>query len=212
MSIAVNIFSVMGINDVLDHLRLEDGSLELERRAFNLWAVFRKQMKLVKPVAFVKKVFVALNIDPNVPEFSIGDEKRLMQMALNIVGNAVKFAKEGIVTISVRLERLECLQDPRHPDFQPAHGDEHCYLRVQVCDTGLGLNAKDIPKLLNKVVLIDSTIIRNCGGAGPGLAICKRLVELMEGNIWIESERLGKGSTVIFIVKLGLPLQVSHAD
>lgn len=89
-------------------------------------------MNLVKPIASVKKLLVSLKLHPEVPEFSVGDEKRLMQTALNVVGNAVKFTKEGSVTVSVCMERPEYLRDPRYPDFQPALGNIHCYLRVKV--------------------------------------------------------------------------------
>ncbi|BBM97851.1 ethylene receptor [Marchantia polymorpha subsp. ruderalis] len=200
------------INDVLDLSRLEDGSLELDMRTFNLPAVFREVMNLVKPIASVKKLSVSLSLHPELPEYAVGDDKRLMQTALNVVGNAVKFTKEGSVTVNVCLERPEYLRDPRYPDFQPSHGENHCYIRVQVRDTGLGLNPQDIPKLFNKFVQADSTTTRNYGGTGLGLAICKRFVNLMEGHIWIESEGLGKGSTVIFIVKLALPEHVNDID
>lgn len=89
-------------------------------------------MNLVKPIASVKKLSVSLSLHPELPEYAVGDDKRLMQTALNVVGNAVKFTKEGSVTVNVCLERPEYLRDPRYPDFQPSHGENHCYIRVQV--------------------------------------------------------------------------------
>jgi len=145
-----------------------------------------------------------MNLASDLPEYAAGDDKRLMQTVLNVLGNAVKFSKEGSVSVTVLLERPESLRDPRAPEFYPVQGDRHFYLRVQVKDTGAGINPPDIPKLFSKFVHSD-TMTRNYGGTGLGLAICKRFVNLMEGHIWLESEGLGKGSTCIFIVKLGIP-------
>eukprot|EP01018_Ginkgo_biloba_P032745 Gb_36440 [translate_table: standard] len=218
------------INDVLDLSRLEDGSLELDIRTFNLPAVFREMHftstekcfpasiyqnqvhNLIKPIASVKKLVVSINLAPDLPEYAVGDDKRLMQTVLNVVGNAVKFSKEGSVSITVRLVRPESLRDAHAPEFYPVQTDRHFYLRVQVRDTGLGINPQDIPKLFNKFVRSDSMTTRNYGSIGLGLAICKRFVNLMEGHIWLESEGLGKGSTAIFIVKLGIADQVNGLE
>ncbi|KAG0595493.1 hypothetical protein M758_UG171000 [Ceratodon purpureus] len=198
------------INDVLDLSRLEDGSLELDIRQFNLPDVFKEVLNLVKPIASVKRLQVNLTMGPDVPDTAVGDDKRLLQTALNVVGNAVKFTKEGIVNVFVGLERPEYPRDPRQPDFRPTPGDQHFYIRVQVRDTGLGLNPQDIPMLFNKFVQADSTTTRNYGGTGLGLAICKRFVNLMDGHIWIESEGVGKGSIVTFVVKLNVPEPPSY--
>lgn len=181
------------INDVLDLSRLEDGSLELDIQTFNLPNVFKEVLNLVKPIASVKRLQVNLTMGPDIPEIAVGDDKRLLQTALNVVGNAVKFTKEGHVNVIVGLERPEYPRDPRQPDFRPLSGDNHFYLRVQVRDTGLGLNPQDIPMLFNKFVQADSTTTRNYGGTGLGLAICKRFVNLMDGHIWIERRRGWKG-------------------
>lgn len=192
------------INDVLDLSKLEDGSLELNIRIFNLRSMFHEVHNLVKPIASVKKLCVSMNLASDLPEYAAGDDKRLMQTVLNVLGNAVKFSKEGSVSVTVLLERPESLRDPR-AEFYPVQGDRHFYLRVQVKDTGAGINPPDIPKLFSKFVHSDTMTTRNYGGTGLGLAICKRFVNLMEGHIWLESEGLGKGSTCIFIVKLGIP-------
>ncbi|KAK9284277.1 hypothetical protein L1049_023447 [Liquidambar formosana] len=194
----------MLINDVLDLSRLEDGSLQLDLGTFNLYVVFKEVLKLIKPIASVKKLLVTLNLAPDLPEYAVGDEKRLMQVILNVVGNAVKFSKEGSISISAFVAKLESLRDSRAPDFFPVPSDNHFYLRVQVKDSGSGISPQDIPNLFTKFAQIQSLATRNSGGSGLGLAICKRFVNLMEGNIWIESEGLGKGCTAIFIVKLGI--------
>ncbi|GJP29855.1 hypothetical protein CLOM_g20133 [Closterium sp. NIES-68] len=195
------------IHDVLDLSHLEDGSMLLDVRTFNLHATFREVASLVKPVASVKKLGVTLRLQSDVPEFAAGDERRLLQTALNVVGNAVKFTRDGSITITVCLERPEFQRDKNFPKFVPvvALGDKHYYVRVQVKDTGVGLRQEDQRKLFSKFVQADATTTRNYGGTGLGLAICKRFVSMMGGHIWVESEGPGKGTTVTFVVRLGLP-------
>ncbi|XP_038679257.1 ethylene receptor isoform X2 [Tripterygium wilfordii] len=193
------------INDVLDLSRLEDGSLQLDIETFNVHATFTEVLNLIKPIASVKKLLITLNLAPELPEFAVGDEKRLMQTILNVVGNAVKFSKEGSISITAFVAKGETLRDPQAPDFFPVSSNNHFYLRVQVKDSGAGISPQDIPKLFTKFTQTQSTATRNSGGSGLGLAICKRFVNLMEGHIWIESEGLGKGCTAIFIVKLAFP-------
>ncbi|KAF3445399.1 hypothetical protein FNV43_RR10575 [Rhamnella rubrinervis] len=193
------------INDVLDLSRLEDGSLQLDLGTFNLHSVFREVHNLIKPVASVKKLLVTLNLAPDLPVYVVGDEKRLLQILLNVVGNAVKFSKEGSISMSAFVAKVESLRDFRSPDFFPMPSDYHFYLRVQVKDSGSGINPQEIPKLFTKFTQTQPLATRNSGGSGLGLAICKRFVHLMEGHIWIESEGLGKGCTANFIVKLGFP-------
>ncbi|XP_021857131.2 ethylene receptor [Spinacia oleracea] len=193
------------INDVLDLSRLEDGSLKLDNGVFNLHTMFREVLNLIKPIASIKKLLITTNLATDVPEFAVGDEKRLMQVLLNVIGNAVKFTKEGSVSVTALVAKAESLRDARTPDFIPLATDDHFYLRVQVKDSGPGINPQDIPKLFTKFAQPQTPANRNSGGSGLGLAICKRFVNLMEGNIWIESEGLGKGCTAIFVVKLGSP-------
>ncbi|KAL7001531.1 mitochondrial 2-enoyl thioester reductase [Sarracenia purpurea var. burkii] len=193
------------INDVLDLSRLEDGSLQLDIRTFNLHALFREALNLIKPIATVKKLFISLNLAPDLPEYVVGDDKRLMQIILNVVGNAVKFSKEGSISITCFVAKSESLRDSRAPEFFPVPCDNQFYLRVQVKDSGSGMNTEDIPKVFTKFTQSQSLTAKNSGGSGLGLAICKRFVNLMEGHISIESEGLGKGCTAIFIVKLGIP-------
>ncbi|XWS16807.1 hypothetical protein CRYUN_Cryun33cG0012300 [Craigia yunnanensis] len=198
------------INDVLDLSRLEDGSLQLDLGTFNLYAVFREVLNLIKPIAAVKKLHVSLNLAPDLPEYAIGDEKRLMQTILNVVGNAVKFSKEGSISITAFVAKSESLGDSQVPEFYPVPSDNHFYLRVQVKDSGSGISPQDIPKLFTKFAQTQSTASRNSGGYGLGLAICKRFVNLMKGHIWIESEGLGKGCTAVFVVKLGIPERLNE--
>ncbi|KAK9281304.1 hypothetical protein L1049_004201 [Liquidambar formosana] len=191
------------INDVLDLSRLEDGSLELDIGTFNLHGVFKEVINLIKPVASVKKLSLTSILAPDLPVFAVGDEKRLMQTILNVAGNAMKFTKEGYVSVIASVAKPESLRDWRPPEFYPVSSDGHFYLRVQVKDSGCGVSPQDIPLLFTKFAQSRSGSRRTNGG-GLGLAICKRFVNLMGGHIWIESEGLDKGSTVAFIVRLGI--------
>ncbi|KAF2318553.1 hypothetical protein GH714_008871 [Hevea brasiliensis] len=109
------------INDVLDLSRLEDGSLQLDLGTFNLHAVFWEVLNLIKPIASVKKLPVTLNLAPDLPEYAIGDQKRLMQTILNVVGNAVKFSKEGNISITAFVAKPESLRDPRFVNLMEGH-------------------------------------------------------------------------------------------
>ncbi|KAK3004681.1 hypothetical protein RJ639_018707 [Escallonia herrerae] len=166
------------INDVLDLSRLEDGSLELDTTIINLPGVFREV---------------------------IGDEKRLMQTLLIVVGNAVKFTKEGYVSVEASTAKPEYLRNWRSPEFCPTISDENFYLFVQVKDSGCGITPQVIPHLFTKFSASqNASSTWSNGGAGLGLAICKRFVCPMGGHIWIESEGLGKGSKLSYMVKLGI--------
>jgi ethylene receptor len=192
------------INDVLDLSRLEDGSLELEMGKINLHGVLGEVIELIKPIASVKKLPITLILAPDLPTHAVGDEKRLMQTLLNVVGNAVKYTKEGYVSIRASVAKPESLQDWRPPEFYPTSSDGHFYIRVQVKDSGCGILPQDIPHLFTKFTQSQSGPARSSSGSGLGLAICKRFVNLMGGHIWMESEGHDKGSTATFVVKLGI--------
>lgn len=192
------------INDVLDLSRLEDGSLELEMGKLNLHGVLGEVINMIKPIATVKKLLMKMILAPDLPMYVIGDEKRLVQILLNVVGNAVKFTREGYVSVRASIAKTESSQDWRPPEFYPASSDGHIYIRIQVKDSGCGILPQDIPHLFTKFAQSRSGPARPSSGAGLGLAICKRFVNLMGGHIWIESEGLDKGSTATFIVKLGI--------
>lgn len=192
------------INDVLDLSKLEDGSFELEATVFNLHTVFREVVNLIKPIAAVKKLSVVVSLSPDLPSCAIGDEKRLVQTMLNVVGNAVKFTKEGSISITATVAMPDSLRDSRDPEFYPGPSDDHFYLRVQVKDTGCGISPEELPHLFTKFAHTQNVSNKGYTGSGLGLAICKRFVNLMKGRIWLESEGIGKGCTTIFIVKLGI--------
>lgn len=192
------------INDVLDLSRLEDGSLKLDAGVFNLHEVFRQAINLIKPIASVKKLSLTLILAPDLPVYAMGDEKRVIQTIINIVGNAVKFTKKGYISVVASIAKPESLRDWRAPEFYPVSSDGYFFLRVQVKDSGCGIPPQDIALCFTKFAQSQGGSNRNNNGAGLGLAICKRFINLMGGHIWIESEGLDKGTTVSFLAKLGI--------
>ncbi|KAI5662180.1 hypothetical protein M9H77_21503 [Catharanthus roseus] len=171
------------INDVLDLSRLEDGSLQLDIATFNLHSLFSEVfvsvlvLNLIKPIASEKRLFATLSLVPDTPEYAIGDEKWLMQIMLNVVGNAVKFTKEGGISITAFVAKSDSLRDPIAPEFFPVPSDR--------------IKPQDIPKLFTKCPQRQTLATRNSGGS----------LTSWEGKIWLESDGLGKGCTAIFMIK-----------
>ncbi|KAF7044247.1 hypothetical protein CFC21_053502 [Triticum aestivum] len=192
------------INDVLDLSKLEDRSLELEIRAFNLHAVFKEVMGFIRPIAAIKRLSMSVMLAPDLPLCAIGDEKRLMQTILNISGNAVKFTKEGHITLLASVLKPDSLREFRTPDFHPAASDDHFYLKVQLKDTGCGISPQDLPHVFTKFAQTQPGGNQGYSGSGLGLAICRRFVTLMGGHIWLDSEGAGRGCTATFIIRLGV--------
>uniref|UniRef100_A0A7N0SVI5 histidine kinase n=1 Tax=Kalanchoe fedtschenkoi TaxID=63787 RepID=A0A7N0SVI5_KALFE len=188
------------INDVLDLSKVEDGTFELDTRTFNLHGAFQEVLNLIEPVASVKKLTVTSNFALDLPLYAVGDENRLMQIILNVVGNAVKFTKTGHVSITASVVNPESIREWHLPEFSPTQSDSFFYLLVQVEDTGCGVAPQNISRSFSKFAQSQSQGV-TC--TGLGLPISKRFVNLMGGHMWMESEGLDQGCTVSFIVKLG---------
>uniref|UniRef100_M1D4P9 histidine kinase n=1 Tax=Solanum tuberosum TaxID=4113 RepID=M1D4P9_SOLTU len=120
------------INDVLDLSRLEDGILELENGTFNLHGILREAVNLIKPIASLKKLSITLALALDLPILAVGDAKRLIQILLNVAGNAVKFTKEGHISIEASVAKPEYVRDCHPPEMFPMPSDGQFYLRVQV--------------------------------------------------------------------------------
>jgi signal transduction histidine kinase len=170
------------INDILDFSKIEAGQLTLRTLDFSLHPVVQGVRDFLAPHAQAKHLTLTACIADDVPALMYGDAVRLRQVLLNLVGNAIKFTAQGEVTVSVAHEG-----EPSTPAM----------VRFTVCDTGIGIAKTDQPRLFQAFVQVDGSSTRQYGGTGLGLAMCKRLVELMDGVIGFESVP-GQGSTFWF--------------
>jgi two-component system sensor histidine kinase/response regulator len=176
------------INDILDFSKIEAGKLDLETTAFKLDEVISSVTTLTAQKAHEKGLEFLAHVAPGIPEHLLGDPLRLGQILTNFVNNAVKFTERG--EIRLEIEQLE-------------RTGEKVQLKFSVCDTGLGMTKEQAAKLFQPFTQADMSTTRKHGGTGLGLTICRRLVELMGGRIWLESEP-GVGSTFFFTVWLAV--------
>ncbi|MDP1675867.1 MAG: response regulator [Bacteroidota bacterium] len=174
------------INDILDFSKIESGKLEMEKRPIEVQSLIEETFDLIARSAVEKQLDIVYLIDPSVPPFIIGDPVRLRQILLNLTNNAIKFTNHGEVLVSVEAIGNDGTQTT---------------LQFSVKDTGIGIPKDKASKLFQAFSQVDASTTRKFGGTGLGLVITKRLVELMDGEVWIESEE-GKGSTFYFTIKV----------
>lgn len=193
------------INDILDFSKLEAGEMRLNIDEFNLNLCLEEVLDLCSIQAAEKKLELALLIDNNVPRLLLGDQVRLRQILANLVSNAIKFTNEGEIVIRVSEleqvpEELEAENGDKTSSEQP-ESEQLKELHFAVKDTGIGISPEEQKKLFESFSQLDNSSTRKYSGTGLGLAISKQLVEIMGGEIGLESE-LGVGSTFWFTVKL----------
>ncbi len=172
------------VNDVLDYSKIQSGKLEVHKERFNLSDCLDQVIDLMKPLSNAKKLELMSDLNANLPIELVNDERRLRQVLLNLVNNAIKFTDNGEVVVKVELVNKES-------DF--------VQLKFSVRDTGIGIDSTVIDKLFQSFYQVDSTITKKYGGSGLGLAICKNLVHELGGRIWVES-KAGQGSTFFFTI------------
>ena len=187
------------IGDILDYSKIEAGKLELEERAFDLHRLLRDCRDLMSNAASQKGLLLQLSLGGTVPRYVRGDEARIRQILLNLVGNAVKFTERGSVLVSAGL-----LSGQGAGEGEAAPPAAH--VRLSVSDTGPGIPAADQGNLFQRFSQGDRSTTRRYGGTGLGLIISKQLSELMGGHIGVQSSP-GVGSTFWF----ELPLPVATA-
>jgi len=174
------------INDILDYTEIDSGKLALESQPFSLRNCISDAMELVSPSAFTKGIELIYYVDPQVPENIFGDITRLRQIIVNLMNNSVKFTDSGDVFLSV------VKTDKTGEDIE---------LEFSIRDTGIGIKNTEAEKIFKAFSQVDSSLTRKYGGAGLGLAICKKLVDMMGGKIWFES-REGIGTTFYFTINV----------
>ena len=183
------------IDDVLDYSRLESGKFELESSEFEVRRAIEDVVCMLAPKAHGKRIDIAASVDADVPEYALGDAVRLRQVLTNLVGNAIKFTHVGQILVEVRLESK----------------DEPKRIRVEVHDTGIGVDSEKLGALFTPFTQADSSTSRQYGGSGLGLSICKQLVQLADGEIGVESS-LNHGSTFWFTWGLKIEQKQASSD
>ncbi|NEP80386.1 MAG: response regulator [Okeania sp. SIO3B3] len=176
------------INDLLDFSKIESGQLELYYEAFNLQECLELILDLFAPKALDRQIELACYWHPSTPKNIILDSRRVRQILVNILSNALKFTENGAVIVSVSSQVIN--NKRKKPFYQ---------FEFAVKDTGIGISPEQKNCLFKAFSQVDSSTTRKYGGTGLGLVICKRLTEMMGGEIWVESE-LGKGSTFYFTI------------
>jgi len=178
------------LNDILDFSKIEAGKLHLEKTTFKLEDTLENLTNIVGLKAKEKGLEFLFKIPPDIPFRLIGDPLRIWQVLLNLGNNAVKFTERGEVVIEIK---------------KVSQTSKEISLHFSVKDTGIGMTPEQVEKLFKPFSQVDASTTRKYGGTGLGLVICKKIVELMNGKIWLESE-FQKGSIFHFEVTFEIPL------
>jgi len=174
------------VNDILDFSKIEAGMLALESLAFPVNELVAATLAPLAGQAQKKGLELVSTLAPGIPATLCGDPMRLRQVLTNLIGNAIKFTERGSVRVTVEPEGVAA---------------DHAVLRFVVADTGIGIAADKRQAIFEAFTQADNSTTRKYGGTGLGLSICRRLVDLMGGRLWLESEA-GRGSTFYFTVRL----------
>lgn len=178
------------INDILDMSKIESGKMQFEKAPFNCDDMLSDLGDSIAVLLREKRVHLTYWVDHDVPRDLVGDPLRIRQVLLNLLSNAIKFSDEGSGDIILRIQ------------VKPMQSDE-TVLHFSVQDNGIGISEEQLTKLFRPFVQADTSTTRTYGGTGLGLVICKRLVEMMGGTIWVESV-LGEGSISHFTLPFRL--------
>jgi PAS domain S-box-containing protein len=187
------------LNDLLDFSRIEAGHMELDLEPFSLRGTIDQAAKILSLRAAEKGLELVWSIDRDVPDLVVGDQDRLRQIVLNLVGNAIKFTDAGEVVLEVSNDG----------ENGKATAVNEVSLHLSVKDTGIGIGLDDQKRIFEPFTQVDSTATRAHGGTGLGLSIVQQLVRRMNGRLELDS-RLGEGTT--FHVRLVLPLAANSRD
>ena len=186
------------LNDILDFSKIEAGKLIVETIDFNLRDSLGATLKTLALRAHDKSLEFTYGVQPDVPDALQGDPGRLRQILVNLVGNAIKFTAHGEIVVEVEMAR------PPGGDTEGQHeeGAASCLLHFAVRDTGIGIPLDKQRLIFEPFTQADGSATRQYGGTGLGLAIVKQLVEMMQGELWLEST-VDQGSTFHFTIRFG---------
>ncbi|HEV3040250.1 MAG TPA: two-component regulator propeller domain-containing protein [Candidatus Angelobacter sp.] len=182
------------VNEILDFSRVDAGKLELVSEAFDPAKVIEESVELLALRAHEKKLRILCHLSPDLPQSLVGDPGRLKQVLLNLVGNAIKFTPSGDVLISAETANIE---------------RDEAQLKFCIADTGIGIAREQHELIFEAFRQVDNSSTRKFGGTGLGLAIAARLVSLMRGEIWVESEP-GRGARFYCTATFRLPSAASN--
>jgi PAS domain S-box-containing protein len=187
------------INDILDFSKIEAGQLKLNEFPFDLRSCVQEALDLISPKAREKHIDLVHIVHDDLPTSLIGDDQRVRQVLLNLVGNAIKFTDRGEVSLEITGHAV-----PPEETVPPAEGATEqrdlWEIAFAVKDTGMGIPHDKMERLFKAFSQVDAAATRTHGGTGLGLVICERLVHLMGGTISVSSE-VGKGSTFMFTIR-----------
>ena len=201
------------INDILDLSRIEAGKLKLVVADVNIRMLMENSLNMIRQKARNNKIELSLRMDSVIEKLK-GDERNLKQVMYNLLSNAVKFTPDGgAVNLSAKMVERKASQGRRREDarsyqiitdsIQKNGPDSPSLIKCvefKVTDTGIGIGAEDQERIFNRFEQADGSIRKKFKGTGLGLSLCKNIVELHGGRIWVESEGIGKGSTFGFVI------------
>jgi signal transduction histidine kinase len=176
------------LDELLDFSRIEAGNLTLETTRFSIKECLIRAIDLIAPDATRKGIATSIQIAPEVCDQVFGDPLRLHQIVLNLLNNAVKFTQSGSIQVSVETAEIT-----------------ECFTLLQFCvkDTGIGIPLESQARIFEPFQQADGSTTRKYGGTGLGLAICTRIVRLLGGRIWVESEP-GEGTRFFFTARFAV--------
>ena len=184
------------INDILDMSKIEANKFDLSIETFNFERILQKVANIIVFRIDERQQYFTVHIDKDIPRYLIGDDQRITQVITNLMSNAVKFTPEGG---SIQLNA-----------YLVAIADNLCTIKIEVIDTGIGISEEQQKRLFSSFVQAESSTTRKFGGTGLGLAISKHIVEMMGGEIWLESEP-GKGSTFSFTIQVERVIETTNS-
>ena len=191
------------INDIIDISKVEAGRVFLETIDFDLNDVIEKICEVMAVRAHEKGLELVYSVMPDVPNELLGDPTRLRQILVNLIGNAIKFTEKGEVVVECRLKDAKTKAASDDTSDMKSKSKKHAELLFSVKDTGIGIPAEKLDVIFDSFAQADSSTTRKYGGTGLGLAISKQLVELMGGDITVESKP-GQGSTFSFTAQFAI--------
>jgi CheY-like chemotaxis protein len=176
------------INDILDFSKIEAGKFQLALVDFRFRDFLTRAVTTLNVQARAKGLALVTEVSPEVPDFLVGDPGALRQILMNLIGNGIKFTERGEVAVRVRLEKAL---------------ENQVVLHFVVIDSGIGIKPEETTRIFERFQQVDGSMTRKHGGTGLGLSISNKLIRMMDGDIWVESE-MGQGSKFHFLVSLGI--------